>query len=337
MRHILKYIFFASLTGSTISLLPVLIYPTKRTESTETSFTKFKSLPTFKMQDLSFCFWVKVNHLVGAKVINYELNDTKGFGITLQEKYGFVNLKVVDLLFDYNTPHIPDKWRHYCVVYDSAVEGVTVYIDGKVTFEKIGVTALAGSKFHDDLLEHVSVGKGGGSFSQQLNGEFSQLMVWGRAIGTEEVESVWGCDWVREGLVLDWSTVSMEMGDTVRMVEMEVKCPSQLELETETVVGFGHRLKFAEAQTACLSLGGRQEPPIGLETVDQIRDRFGQFQEDCNGKYWVPVMQQGSRLVGDLVEMINISTVNSLFLSHFKVAVCCLCPCPLPPLDTRTA
>ena len=130
---------------------------------------------------------------MGAKVINYELNDTKGFGITLQEKYGFVNLKVVDLLFDYNTPHIPDRWRHFCAVYDSAVESVTIYMDGKVTFEKIGVTALAGTEFHEDLLEHISVGRGGGGFSQQFNGEFSLFMVWGRVIGREEVEREWKC------------------------------------------------------------------------------------------------------------------------------------------------
>ena len=118
MRYSLLFLVLGSLVESTISLLPVLIYPSKRTDSTETSTTKFKSVPSTKFVDLSFCFWVKVNHLAGAKIIQYELNDTKGFGITLQEDYGFVNLKVVDLLFDYHTPHIPHRWRHICVVYD---------------------------------------------------------------------------------------------------------------------------------------------------------------------------------------------------------------------------
>ena len=65
---------------------------------------------------------------MGAKVLNYELNDTKGFGFTLQEHYGFLNLKIVDLLFDYNSPHVPDKWSHFCVAYDSSVESVTYYL-----------------------------------------------------------------------------------------------------------------------------------------------------------------------------------------------------------------
>ena len=186
---------------TTSFLLPVLIYPTKRTDSTETSFTKFKPLSSTRIVDLSFCLWLKVNHLMNAKILNYELNDRKGFGLTLQENYGFLNLKVVDLLFDYNSPHIPDKWRHFCVAYDSSVESVTIYMDGKVTFDKHGIDALAGAEFHEDLLSHITVGKGGGSFSQPFNGEFSQLMVWRRVIGIEEVEKEFECREVeKEGL-----------------------------------------------------------------------------------------------------------------------------------------
>ena len=295
MKHHLLSILLVSLVGSTISLLPVLIYPSKRTDSTETSATKFKSLPSTTFVDLSFCFWVKVNHLVGAKVINYDLNDTKGIGLTLQEDYGFLNLKTVDLLFDYNTPHIPGRWEHFCVVYDSAVEGVTIYMDGIVTFEKVGVTALAGTEFSENLLDHVSVGKGGGGFPQQLNGEFSQFMVWGRVIDKGEVEREFTCETVVKGLVLDWRTVKMEIGDTVQIVEMDVSCPSELEGDAETLVSFGQRMKFSEAETACRALGGRQEAPAGEKDLKQIKESFGNFEEDCNSKFWVPVRQEGAR------------------------------------------
>ena len=233
---------------------------------------------------------------MNAKILNYELNDRKGFGLTLQENYGFLNLKVVDLLFDYNTPHIPDKWRHFCVAYDSSVESVTIYMDGKVTFDKHGIDALAGAEFHEDLLSHITVGKGGGSFSQPFNGEFSQLMVWRRVIGMEEVEKELECrDVEKEGLELDWSTVKMERGDTVMMKEMESGCPSALDEDTETLVGFGQRLKFDEAGTACLALGGGQEPPQGEEEVARIKGSFGAFKEKCNSKFWVPVRQQRNR------------------------------------------
>ena len=135
MKQSLLTAVMLSLLVTTSSLFPVLVYPSKRTESTETSSTKFASVSSAGIVDLSLCLWVKVNHLIGAKILNYELNDKKGFGFTLQEHYGFLNLKIVDLLFDYNSPHVPGKWTHFCVAYDSSVQSVTIYMNGKITFE----------------------------------------------------------------------------------------------------------------------------------------------------------------------------------------------------------
>ena len=296
MKYFFLILMVESMMLSTMSLLPVLIYPGKRTDSTKTSVTKFISIPSTKFVDLSFCFWVKVNHLVGAKILHYELNDTQGFGFTLQEEYGFVNLKTVDLLFDYHSPHIPDRWRHFCVVYDSVVEGVTVYMDGIVTFEKVNVTGLVGSKFHENLLQYVSIGKGGESFSQQLNGEFSKLMVWNKVLGRDEVKREWECvKGESNGLVLDWNTVKMERGDTVMMIKKNVNCPTSLGREKSEVIGFGQRVKFEAASASCLALGGEQVVPLGEEEVVRISEGFQDFKKDCDNKFWVPVRQQGGR------------------------------------------
>ena len=58
---------------------------------------------------MSFCFWFKVDNLKSAKILNFNTNEKKGFRLTVQEHYGFLNLKNVDLLFDYNFAHVPDK------------------------------------------------------------------------------------------------------------------------------------------------------------------------------------------------------------------------------------
>ena len=282
---------------TTNCLFSVLIYPNKRSESTETSSTKFSSLPSTPFTDLSFCFWVKVNHLIGAKVLNYELNDTQGFGFTLQEHYGFLNLKIVDLLFDYNSPHVPDKWNHFCVTYDSSLQSITIFMNGKITFEKQDLDVLAGINFHESVLSHVTVGTGGGGFSMPFNGEFSRFMVWNKVIDKEDVEKEFVCgDVDEEGLVLNWTNVKMERGDTVLIKEMSGDCPADGEgKETETLAGFAQRVKFDEATAACLALGGRQDPPVGVEEVVGIKESFGGFKELCNSKFWVPVRRQGGR------------------------------------------
>ena len=112
----------------------------------------------------------------------------------------------------------------------------------------------------------------------------------------EEVENELGCKELgKEGLELDWRTVKMERGDTVMMKEMEAGCPSGLEEDTETLVGFGKRLKFGEAEIACLALGGRWEPPQGEEEVMMIKESLGGFKEMCDSKFWVPIRKQQGR------------------------------------------
>ena len=67
-------------------------------------------------------------NLKSSKILNFETNEKNGFKFTVQgktnfidtwmlqniflilpEHYGFVNLKNVDLLFDYNFAHVPDR------------------------------------------------------------------------------------------------------------------------------------------------------------------------------------------------------------------------------------
>ena len=59
--------------------------------------------------DLSFCFWLKLRNLRTSKILDHAPKNKQGFGFTLQKDYGFINLKNVDLLFDYNFFHVPNR------------------------------------------------------------------------------------------------------------------------------------------------------------------------------------------------------------------------------------
>ena len=60
--------------------------------------------------DLSYCFWIKLDNLRTAKILHEGPNNKQGFGFKLQKNYGFIKLKNVDLLFDYNFLHVPNRW-----------------------------------------------------------------------------------------------------------------------------------------------------------------------------------------------------------------------------------
>jgi len=297
MKTFFFYTLLVLIDSETFSLSSVLVFPNKRKESTETSYTRF-NVEKSPIEDLSFCFWLKVNHLVGAKVLHYDLKDSQGIGFTLQEEYGFLKLKTVDLLFDYISPHVPDKWSHWCVVYDSHEEYVTMYMNGKITFSKKNVTALEGSEFHDELLSHVLVGMPGGDFSQPFNGEFTRFMVWNVLIDQNEVERQMNCEeGESEGLILDWRTVNLERGSTVMMKQMEEECPSKSGTVHEILNGFTERIKFEEAETACQALGGKAKAPENEAEIEKIRNTFTGFKEFCNSKFWVPFRRQEGRWV----------------------------------------
>ena len=75
-------------------------------------------------------------------MLAYDLNETSGIYLKLQEEYGFIKVKIsylhnnkivqfkvksVDLLFDYLTPALPRRWRHFCVVYDEEKQSASVF------------------------------------------------------------------------------------------------------------------------------------------------------------------------------------------------------------------
>ena len=50
------------------------------------------------------------------------------------------------------------RWRHFCVVYDSAEEDIEIYADSRRTFRKEKVQAVTGTRFRDNLLSSITLG-----------------------------------------------------------------------------------------------------------------------------------------------------------------------------------
>lgn len=248
-----------SFLSPSCSSLQVLVFSTEKSDNLTTSTARFISPPPTNFSDVSFCFWIKLNNLRGTKVLHYDLNDSHGLGFTLQEHYGFIKLKNIDLLFDYLTPALPRRWRHFCTTYSAERQSVAVYLDGRVTFSREGLEVVEDTEFQPSLLTHLSWGDGKERFGQPVSGELSVGRVWSRVLGEEEVVEEAGCREVdREGLQVDWQVGGLERGESVLAVEREGDCPLYLDEGEERLVGFSDRVSFMEAGVACMGLGGRQ-------------------------------------------------------------------------------
>ena len=134
--------------------------------------------PATNLTDLTACLWVSLASLRGQKVLSYRLEGSGGVGLTLQEEYGFVRVKSVDLLFDYLEPLAPRRWRHFCLVYREEGQAIAVYQGGRRAFLREGLQVLEGTPFHPALLEQITWGSQG---KQELEGEVTLARVWTRA------------------------------------------------------------------------------------------------------------------------------------------------------------
>ena len=147
------------LCGSISMSLRVLVYPSSKEGINAT--TSFKDVPdTPNLEDLSFCVWTKVANLLAKKVVFYKLMDSQGIGLTLEQDYGFVKIKTIDLLFKFVSPHIPNKWYHWCIVYKgNNLQNVDVFMNGKRTFSQKDLTVLKGIRFNSQLLKYIQLGR----------------------------------------------------------------------------------------------------------------------------------------------------------------------------------
>ena len=54
----------------------------------------FLNPPSTNFSDVSFCVWVKLETLNRNPVVAFDLNETSGLGLFLQEDYGFIKVKM---------------------------------------------------------------------------------------------------------------------------------------------------------------------------------------------------------------------------------------------------
>jgi len=283
-----------------ISSLHVLIFPSGRLGNLATPSATFLNPPSTNFSDVSFCVWVKLDTLKRNPVLAFDLNETSGLGLALQEDYGFIKIKSVDLLFDFRTPALPRRWRHFCVVYKEAGQSATVYQEGKLVFRRENLTVLDGVDFHPELLSHLSWGE-----TETLKKtvrpqkELTLGRVWGRALQPEEVIQEATCSGGAAGPLVDWPAGAevlqlLHRGAGVLAVEKEGSCPLQWEDGEQRLVGFSQRLKFHEAGVKCKGLGGTQVTPTSVSDLEEMRESFPDIKK-CSSNVFVPIKRQNGR------------------------------------------
>ncbi|NWU08112.1 AGRD2 protein, partial [Cephalopterus ornatus] len=155
------------------------------------------------------------------------------------DEEGFVRFALI--VHGHHSPYLPvfradGQWHHFCVTWQQENGTWAIYADGKRRASASGLCAAGPSA------PQAIYGQGtfiigqdqdslGGTFraKESFSGNITDLHIWQKVLGTEQIEQVRSC-WVAEqDLVFGWSSDTLELESTVQTVTTQLLCPGPVE------------------------------------------------------------------------------------------------------------
>ncbi|XP_009956077.1 PREDICTED: probable G-protein coupled receptor 144, partial [Leptosomus discolor] len=214
--------------------VPVLVFGDK----TDTKYVKvlsdFPALPAVtacahlqwdtRTQEIATVF----SYAVPAFINEFQL---RGF----VDEEGFVRFALI--VHGHHSPYLPvfradGQWHHFCVTWQQENGTWAIYADGKRRASASGLCAVGPSA------PQAIYGQGtfiigqdqdslGGTFGakESFSGNITDLHIWQKVLGAEQIEKVRSCWVVEQDLVFGWSSNALEVESTVRGVTAQFLCP----------------------------------------------------------------------------------------------------------------
>ncbi|NWS20010.1 AGRD2 protein, partial [Pachyramphus minor] len=155
------------------------------------------------------------------------------------DEEGFVRFALI--VHGHHSPYLPvfradGQWHHFCVTWQQENGTWAIYADGKRRASASGLCAAGPSA------PQAIYGQGtfiigqdqdslGGTFraKESFSGNITDLHIWQRVLGTEQIEQVRSCWVIEQDLVFGWSSDTLELESTVQTVTTQLLCPGPVE------------------------------------------------------------------------------------------------------------
>ncbi|NXH35033.1 AGRD2 protein, partial [Myiagra hebetior] len=218
--------------------VPVLVFRDK----TDTKYVKvlsdFPALPAVtacahlqwdtRTQEIATIF----SYAVPAFINEFQL---RGF----VDEEGFVRFALI--VHGHHSPYLPvfradGQWHHFCVTWQQENGTWAIYADGKRRASASGLCSVGLSA------PQAIFGQGtfiigqdqdslGGTFraKESFSGNITDLHIWQKVLGAEQIEKVRSCWVVEQDLVFGWSSNALEVESTVQAVTTQLLCPGPVE------------------------------------------------------------------------------------------------------------
>ncbi|NXL30443.1 AGRD2 protein, partial [Glaucidium brasilianum] len=155
------------------------------------------------------------------------------------DEEGFVRFALI--VHGHHSPYLPvfradGQWHHFCVTWQQENGTWAIYADGKRRASASGLCAVGPSA------PQAIYGQGtfiigqdqdslGGTFKEKesFSGNITDLHIWQKVLGAEQIEKVRSCWVVEQDLVFGWSSKALEVESTVEEVRAQFLCPGPVE------------------------------------------------------------------------------------------------------------
>uniref|UniRef100_A0A663MY70 Adhesion G protein-coupled receptor D2 n=1 Tax=Athene cunicularia TaxID=194338 RepID=A0A663MY70_ATHCN len=153
------------------------------------------------------------------------------------DEEGFVRFALI--VHGHHSPYLPafradGQWHHFCVTWQQENGTWAIYADGKRRASASGLCAVGPSA------PQAIYGQGtfiigqdqdslGGTFKEKesFSGNITDLHIWQKVLGTEQIEKVRSCWVVEQDLVFGWSSKALEVESSVEEVRAQFLCPGE--------------------------------------------------------------------------------------------------------------
>ncbi|NXK40826.1 AGRD2 protein, partial [Piprites chloris] len=155
------------------------------------------------------------------------------------DEEGFVRFALI--VHGHHSPYLPvfradGQWHHFCVTWQRENGTWAIYADGKRRASASGLCA-AGPSAPQAIYSQGTfiIGQDqdslGGTFraKESFSGNITDLHIWQKVLGTEQIEQVRSCWVIEQDLVFGWSSDTLELESTVQTVTTQLLCPGHVE------------------------------------------------------------------------------------------------------------
>ena len=231
--------------------------------------------------------------------------------VITSEKYGFLLINTIWIMFKFKTDLVPLDWYNLCVSYNNGY--ITVIVDGEAlideqfdSFSQIETTEIS---FNDTFTFGLCIRDNYGPLQSLIRGMITDFNIWPKSVSKDEmVEFTTNCHFkmdVSLGPILSWSEVTIvKQGEMAKNRSEPLLQVCGMKGNQKKSLILPIKMPYKDCKKSCEKLGGSLPLPQNYEDLKEIPGRISHRNEkdandedrldkECGFEIWMPIIQKG--------------------------------------------